>query len=60
MTLKSKKTGHTRVAAKHKMKVLGRSALTGTRVLRPATKEGTVSLSQVRRAVRALGAGTAK
>ena len=57
---KSKKTTQTGFAAKHKASVLGRSALTGTRVLRPATKEGAVSLRQVRSALRALDTSAAK
>jgi hypothetical protein len=47
-------------AAKRKVDVLGRSALTGTRVLRPAAKGGTVSLRQVRSALRTLSAGAVK
>jgi hypothetical protein len=60
MTLKAKKTAHTGgFAARHK-KVLGRSALTGTRVLAPASKGATVSVRQVRSALRTLDAHAAK
>jgi hypothetical protein len=45
---------------KQKAQTLGRSSLTGTRVLRPVTKGGTISLDQVRSAVRALSAAADK
>ena len=51
MTVKAKKAAHL-VAAKKK--VLGRSALTGTRVLAPASKGASVSVHQVRRALKTL------
>ena len=55
MRSKSKKTtprtGH---------KSLGRSALTGTRILRPAARGATISFSQVRSALRALSLLSAK
>jgi len=61
MNLKAKKKAtQTGVAARHRATVLGRSALTGTRVLRPASKGGTVSLRQVRRALQTLDARAAK
>jgi hypothetical protein len=61
MSLKAKKkTTPTGLAAKHKASVLGRSALTGTRVLRPASKGGTVSLRQVRSALRRLDVSAPK
>jgi hypothetical protein len=44
---------------KHK-KVLGRSALTGTRVLAPASKGASVSVHQVRRALKTLDSHATK
>jgi hypothetical protein len=51
-----KKSARTNAAAKRPATVLGRSARTGQRVLRPAGKGGTITMSQVRSALRALGA----
>ena len=58
MTVKAKKSVHS-LTAKPK-KVLGRSALTGTRVLAPASKGATVSVSQVRRALKTLDSHATK
>lgn len=60
MSRKSKKASRTDFAARRKANVLGRSALTGTRVLRPAAKGGTVSLRQVRIALRTLSTSAFK
>jgi hypothetical protein len=55
MTHKSKSVGNSTAAALKSKSILGRSALTGTRVLRPAAaKGGTVSRRQVRAALRRL------
>lgn len=51
-----KKSARMNAAAKRPASVLGRSARTGKLVLRPAGKGGTITLSQVRSALRALGA----
>jgi hypothetical protein len=51
-----KKTTRGKAAAKRPASVLGRSARTGKLVLRPAGKGGTVTLSQVRSALRSLRA----
>jgi hypothetical protein len=56
MSLKTKKASH----PKKPGKTLGRSALTGTRIQRPAARGGTISLSQVRSALRALSSISAK
>jgi hypothetical protein len=50
MKVKPKKSSGSFKAAKK----LGRSALTGVRVLQPAAKRANISLERVRRAVRAL------
>jgi hypothetical protein len=56
-----KKSARMNAAAKRPATVLGRSARTGKLVLRPAGKGGTVTMSQVRSALRALAAtGDAK
>ena len=58
VTVKAKKAAHL-VAAKKK--VLGRSALTGTRVLAPPpSKDATVSVHQVRRALKTLNSQPTK
>lgn len=50
-----RKSKHLGTSASKRKAVLGHSSLTGTRVLRPATtKGGTVSLRQVRAALRKL------
>ena len=54
------KTALTGITKKKEARVLGRSALTGTRVLRPASKRGAVSLRQVLRALRALSGSAPK
>jgi len=61
MSRKSKKAARVGLAPqKRQTHVLGHSTLTGTRVLRPAGKGGTVSLRQVRIALRALNASRIK
>ncbi len=61
MPRKSKSTRNSKPSASKPKGILGRSALTGTRVLRPATaKGGTVTLRQVRAALRTLTADDLK
>jgi hypothetical protein len=48
---------HSRKAGKSRSQVLGRSAATGMFVLKPASKGGSISLSEARKAVRTIRSG---
>jgi hypothetical protein len=60
MTKMMKKSTRVKAAVKRSATILGRSARTGKLVLRPAGKGGTITLQQVRKAIRALGLASAK